>query len=137
MGAFMLRMLCVLLLLNACGGSKPVTDGFSSVALTSSSVQQRVQSLRDDYQEAIRFWTNQDNACNHPSQFFPASGCTVTPERLAVLRTGIEVTALNALNAAERARAAWEQNQNPATAAQLDTAIKKARKEIDALGIPK
>lgn len=127
----------VFVCLSACGGSKPVADGFSSIALTSASVQTRVQALRDDYQVAVRFWTRQDNSCNAPSQFFPAADCTLTSVQLAAMRTGIEVSALNALNAAERARTAWEQNQNPATAAQLDTAIKKARKALDDLGVPK
>ena len=123
--------------LAGCGGARPVANGFSSVALTSANVQARMQSLRDDYQAAIRFWTKQDNSCNAPSQWFPAADCTLTSVQLATMRTGIEVSALNALNAAERARIAWEQSQNSATAAQLDTAIKKARKEVDALGIPK
>jgi len=126
-----------LLLMAACGGSKPVADGFSSIALTAANVQQRMQALRDDYQVAVRFWTRQDNSCNAPSQFFPAADCTLTPVQLATMRTGIEVSALNAMNAAERARAAWEQSQNPATAAQLDTAIKKARKALDDLGVAK
>lgn len=130
---------CLLIVLNllACGGSQPVADGYRSVALTPQIVQAQMESLRVDYEKAIRYWTAQDNSCNKPSQWFPAADCALTAAQLDAMRVSIEGAVIDTLNAAERARNAWEASANSSTSAQLDTAMRKVRQELDKLGVPK
>jgi len=135
-----LGLLAICLMLTFCGGKNvnapvPVGGYAGSVAPTSANVEARLAALQADVQKAISYFTDQDNSCRAPSQWFPAANCKLTATQRGTLSAGV-YDAIDQTNAAIRAVDAWKAKPNNTTAAQMEAALAKARRVLDSLGVP-
>ena len=100
-------LIIALVVISGCGGSRPVDGGYTaSVAKPKVTATERLTAAQAAYQRGLRWYADQDNSCNKPSQWFPAANCVLSAAQLKNLETNI-MDAGGKLNAAIREHNAW------------------------------
>lgn len=133
------KLLCLVfcVLLAGCGSSRPADGGYTAgIAKPKLTPVQRLDAAKVGYQRGLRWYANQDNSCNKPSQWFPAADCVLSAAQLKNLAANLEDANVK-VNTIIREYNAWiERGSAVGDDAAFVKALIPAESAITALKVP-